>query len=160
MAKAIVWIGMLIVFGGAIVFALNALSGDSGKLYGYAVGEADAANQHQLQVLVTPLDVLDGPTRTVSEVSTTPDWNHWLEQHYFLTDAAGTRVPLTKGGFTSPDIDANQAGAAEFIALAPLDAGKSYTLEITPVIGAPEKYIHTIEGAEKEFRRTTFDPNF
>ncbi len=160
MAKAIVWIGMLVVLFGGVYFMLDAMTGDSGQLYGYAVGEKDDNNQHQLQVVVSPLDVLDGPTRTVSEVSTRPDWDHWLEQHYFLTDASGTRIDLKKGGFSSPDIDQNQAGAAEFIALADLDAGDTYTLEITPVLGAPEKYVHTIEGAAKEFRRTNFDPNY
>ena len=160
MAKAFVWIGMLAVLFGGVYFMLDAMTGDSGKLYGYAVGEANSNNQHPLQVVVGPMDVLDGPTRTVSEVSTQPDWNHWLSQHYFLTDAAGNPVEMKKGGFSSPDIDQNQAGAAEFIALATLDAGKTYTLEVVPVLAEPEKYIQKIEGAEKEFRRTTFDANY
>ena len=160
MVKALVWLGMLAVFFVGVYVMLNAMTGDSGKLYGYAVGEADSNNQHQLQVVVSPLDVLDGPTQTVSEVSTQPDWNHWLEQHYILTDASGARVDMRKGGFSSSDINQNQAGAAEFIALATLDTGKTYTLEVTPVIGAPEKYIQTIEGQAKEFRRTNFDPNY
>jgi hypothetical protein len=161
MVKAVVWIGMLVVFFGSLMWGMQVLNADHGELYGYAVSEADASNEHQLQVIVSLLDTTkDPPLTTVSPTSTTPDWNAWLAAHYVLTDSDGNRVDLKKGGFKSKDIDENQAGTAEFIALAQLETGKTYTLEITPIVGQPEKYIHTIEGAAKEFRRTTFEPNY
>jgi hypothetical protein len=161
MAKAVVWIGMLVVCFGGLFWGMQVLNADSGKLVGYAVSEKDDADEHQVQVLIGMMDTaMDPPLKFVSPTSATPDWNHWLEQHYFLTDADGNRVDLKKGGFQSKDIKEHQAGSAEFIALGQIENGKTYTLEVIPVVGEPEKYIHTIEGAAKEFRRTNFDPNY
>jgi len=161
MAKAVVWGGMLIVTFTGIFMGLQMITADAGKLVGYAVGKPDANHQCQLQYVVGLMDTAaDPPTQTVSPTSTTPDWNHWLSQHYVLKDDAGHVIDLKKGGFKSKDINENQAQTAEFIALATLEAGKTYTLEVTPIAGQPEKYTHTIEGAAKAFRRTNFEPNY
>ncbi|MEM7626882.1 MAG: hypothetical protein AAF333_14910 [Planctomycetota bacterium] len=161
MAKAVVWGGMLIVAFTGIFMGLQLINADSGRLYGFAVGEPDANNECELQLIVSITDKFqDPPQPKFNSTSTTPDWDTWLTQHYNLTDASGNRVDFRKGGFRSKDISEMQFGSGEFIALAKLEAGKTYTLEITPVVGQPEKYIHTIEGAAKEFRRTTFEPNY
>ena len=161
MAKAVVWGGTLIVAFAGIFMGLQVINADSGRLVGYAVSAPDGNNECQLQVVIGLQDkFIDPPLQTVSPTSTTPDWDLWLSRRYVLKDAAGNVVDFKKGGFKSKDINENQAGSAEFIALAMLEAGKTYTLEVTPVVGQPEKYIHTIEGAAKEFRRTNFEPNY
>ena len=161
MAKAVVWIGMLVVFFGSIIWGMQVLNADHGELYGYAVGKPDSSNVCELQVVISPLMTLDGPTQTISPTSMTPDWDHWLGQHFKLLEVGtGNAVDMRKGGFKSADISESQAGAADFIALADIEAGKQYTLEFQPVLGEPEKYIATIDGAEKEFRRTTFEANY
>lgn len=161
MAKAVVWGGMLIVAFMGIFMGLKTINADSGKLVGFAVSAPDSNNECELQVVISLMDTaMDGPQQTVSPTSTTPDWALWLSRRYVLKDAAGNVVDFKKGGFKSKDISEMQAGTAEFIALAKIEAGKTYTLEVTPVFGQPEKYIHTIEGAAKEFRRTTFEPNY
>lgn len=160
MAKAVVWGGMLIVTFTGIFMGLQMINADSGRQYGYAVGETDANKACELQLIIGIKDKFqDPPQPKLNSTSSTPDWDTWLSQHYELKDAAGNRVDFRKGGFKSKDISELQFGSAEFIALATLEAGKTYTLEVTPVVGQPEKYITTIEGGAKEFRRTNFEPN-
>ncbi len=53
-----------------------------------------------------------------------------------------------------------KAGTAQFIALGTLEAGKAYTVDFIPVVGQPEKYTTTIQGAAKAFRRENFEPNY
>ncbi|MEM6458744.1 MAG: hypothetical protein AAF710_05065 [Planctomycetota bacterium] len=159
MVKAVVWGGMLIMILGGMFFGMQALNADTGELVGYAVAAPDANNECELQVVVSLMAVArDGPT--VFTNSGKPDWNHWLGEHFTLTDDAGTAVDLKKGGFKSKDINEMQAGTAEFIALAPLEAGKTYTLTYTPVVGQLEQYTQTIAADAKEFRRENFVPDY
>lgn len=161
MAKAVVWGGMLILTFGGILWGMQVINADSGQLVGFAVSEPDANNECELQVVIGLAEkFMDPPQPKLTSATGTLDWDLWLSQHYVLKDDAGNVVDFKKGGFKSKDIDENQAGTAEFIALATLEAGKTYTLEVTPVVGQPEKYLHTIEGAAKDFRRTNFEPNY
>jgi len=107
------------------------------------------------------MNFMDGPSQTVTPTSTKPDWVHWSQSHFLVVaDATGQQIDFKKGGFKSKDISENQAGPAECIMLAPLEAGKSYTFHFVPVAGQPEKYVKKLTGAEKKFRRETFDPDY
>ncbi|MEM1108208.1 MAG: hypothetical protein AAGH99_05895 [Planctomycetota bacterium] len=159
MAKAVVWGGMLIVMFSGIFFGLKVINADSGQLVGYAIGQPDANNEYELQIVVSLMaTAFDGPTQLTS--SGKPDWNHWLSVHFVLKDDAGNTVDLRKGGFKSKDINEMQAGTAEFIALGKLAVGKTYTLTYIPVVGEPEKYTKEITAAAKEFRRENFEPDY
>lgn len=159
MAKAVVWGGMLIVALSGMFYGMKALNADSGQLVGYAISAPDANNESELQIVVSLMTTaMDGPTQFTA--SGKPDWEHWLDGHFVLTDDTGNVIDLKKGGFKSKDIDEMKAGSAEFIALGKLDAGKTYTLDFIPVVGQPEKYTKTIKGAAKEFRRENFEPNY
>lgn len=159
MAKAVVWGGMLIVALSGMFYGMQVLNADSGQLVGYAISAPDANNECELQIVVSLMTTaMDSPTQFTA--SGKPDWDHWLTDHFVLTDDAGNVIDLKKGGFKSKDIDEMKAGSAEFIALGQLEAGKTYTLDFIPVVGQPEKYTKTIEGSAKEFRRENFDPNY
>lgn len=159
MAKAVVWGGMLIVALTGMFYGMKMLNADSGQLVGYAIGAPDANNECELQIVVSLMTTaMDGPTQFTDNGK--PDWEHWLDGHFILTDDAGNVIDLSKGGFKSKDIDENKAGTAEFIAMGTLEAGKTYTLTYIPVVGQPEQYTMTIQGAAKEFRRENFEPNY
>lgn len=159
MAKAVVWGGMLILALSGMFYGMKVINADSGQLVGYAVSTPDANNECELQIVVSMMTTaMDAPTQFTA--SGKPDWNHWLTGHFTVTDDAGQTVDLKKGGFKSQDIDEMKAGTAEFIALGQLDADKTYTLDYIPVVGQPEKYTTTIQGATKEFRRENFEPNY
>jgi len=159
MAKAVVWGGMLIVALSGMFYGMKALNADSGQLVGYAVSAPDANHECELQIVVSLMTTaMDSPAQFTA--SGKPDWDHWLTTHFTVTDDAGNTVDLRKGGFKSQDIDEMKAGSAEFIALGKLDAGKMYTVDFIPVIGQPELYTKTIEGAAKEFRRENFEPDY
>ncbi|MEO0513907.1 MAG: hypothetical protein AAF086_01255 [Planctomycetota bacterium] len=159
MAKAVVWGGMLLVALSGMFYGMKMLNADSGELVGYAISAPDANNECELQIVVSLMTTaMDAPTQFTA--SGKPDWEYWLDGHFIVTDDAGNTVDLKKGGFKSRDIDENKAGTAEFIALGTLEAGKTYTLDYIPVVGQPEKYSMTIQGAAKEFRRENFEPNY
>lgn len=157
--KAIVWAAMAIVFFGGLFMGLQVMNRDPGLLIGVAVGKVDANNECQLQVTTPIMGVgFDAPTKF--NANDNPDYNHWLNTHYILKDATGNVTKFKKGGFKSADISENQAGTSEFIGLAQLEKGKTYTLEIVPSVHAPEKYIRTIEATPTDFMRITFEPNY
>ncbi|MEO1235355.1 MAG: hypothetical protein AAFX76_01060 [Planctomycetota bacterium] len=150
---------MLIVVFGGIFFTLKVINEDPGQLVGYAVGKPDAAGVSELQILIPMTAPIQDPV-TRFTASGKPDWDHWLNQRFVVTDPSGTVVSLRKGGFKSADIDEMKAGSAEFIALADLTAGVTYDVEFIPVVGQPEKYTIQIAGAAKEFRREYFVPDY
>lgn len=162
MAKAVVWGGMLVVVFGGILFFMQAMNADSGQTVGYAISAPDSNNVCELQVVVTTMmNAADGPSQTVSPTSMTPDWSHWAANHLIvIDDATGQQIDFRKGAFKSQDITEQQFGAAETIMIAELEAGKTYTMHYVPDDSMPEKYVKTLTGAAKEFRRETFDPDY
>ena len=162
MAKALVWVGMLVVMFGSIIFGMKVINSDKGQIVGYAISAPDGSNICDLQVIVTTMmNFTDGPTQTISPQSTTPDWPHWATTHFIvIDDATQQQLPFRKGGFKSKDITENQFGASEVILHADLEAGKDYTFHFVPISGQPEKYVMKIKGEATEFRRRTFAPDY
>ncbi|MEM8738164.1 MAG: hypothetical protein AAGG38_06760 [Planctomycetota bacterium] len=159
MVKAVVWGGMLVAVFAGIFLGLQAINKDSGRLIGYAIGEADAQQKCQLQILIPLTAKIDSPVTTYKP-NGKPDWDHWLNTHFIITDPSGQTVTLRQGKSKSADIDTMQAGTAEFIALGELDAGQTYTVDFIPVVGQPEKYSSAFVGQGKAFRRETFAANY
>ena len=157
MVKGIVWVLILGSMAAAILMGVRMMNADSGELVGIAMGPPRNGSV-QLQVL-TPMMMVrfDGPNATPSG---TIDWDGWVADHYDLRDAQNTKLTLTRIGLTSPQIKEAQAGSAEFIVGADLKEGQPYSLEVTPVVGEPKKYIHRFTAGPLDFKRTNFLPNY
>ncbi len=156
MVKAIVWIVILGSLMASLSYGMYLMNRDSGILMGYAVSPPNDSKQCELQVVVPMLMAKSDPPPFGATGK--PDWNQWLADHFHLTDASGNKVTFRKGGFKTKQITELQSGSAEFIALADIDAGQSYTFAITPILHENKTYARTIDGAAKEFKRVNFDP--
>lgn len=157
MVKGLVWVAILGSMAVAILMGVKMMNADSGELVGIAIAPPSNGTV-QLQVLTPMLMTkLDGPRLTGSgEV----DWDGWIASHYDLRDAQNNKLTLTRLGFTTPQIREAQAGTAEFILGATLTQGQPYTLEVTPIVGEPKKYIHRFTAEPQDFKRLNFLPNY
>jgi len=159
MAKAIVWGAMALTMIGAIIGGIHLMNKDSGRVVGIAVGPPNEQGEAEVHVLIAMLmKVEDTPLPKPNSMQ--PDWVPWLDTHFDLRDPSGKKVPFRKGGFKSELITEMQAGTAEFIAIATIQAGDAHTLDYTPVVGEPENYQIALDGNPLEFKRRNFDPNY
>lgn len=161
MAKFVVWGGMLMMAFGGMFMGMKTLNADQGEIVGFAIGEVDANNQVQLQVVVAvTMKFKDPPYKTINPQSTTTDWAFWADEHFKVTDASGNAVAFKKHGLRSKDISEMQFGSAEQIVVAQLQAGQEYDFTYVRVTGQPEQYTLKIKAEPTKFRRRTFEASY
>jgi hypothetical protein len=84
-------------------------------------------------------------------------WDDWIADHFDLRDSAGTKLQLTKDGW-SDVIGQDQAKNPEFFLKGKLKAGESYTLKYIPRRAGLVKHRHsfTAPATAQKFQRVFF----
>ncbi len=158
MARAFVWIVMAAVILGGGYKLVELATADPGMMLGTAMSEPDNNNKVLLQVVVPMLLWTADPAPLTPEGE--PDYQAWLDSHYILRDSAGTLIPFRKGHYKSKNISEGEAGTAEFIALADLDAGQDYEMELIPLTGRKQKYLRKFKAEALAYSKPTYATNY
>lgn len=157
MKQAMVAVVILIalVFAG-YHFMEKEVTKDRGHQVGFAIG-LPRGDLIELHVIVTRQMVTTEPPIAKGDAGV-PDWIEWVNQHWCLRDANGTKLTMNRAG-TSPIIADQKAFNPEFFVKADLQKGASYTLEYVPYRAGTSCYRHAFTASPdgQPFQRLYFE---
>lgn len=134
--KALFAIGLLCFLAFILYFAVSRETAqDPGRMIPIGLGNATPTSVDLHLAVGIGMPRRDGPKLVHGVIQ----WDKWVEEHFELRDASGTRVPFRRNNF-SRIIPEPTAGTPEFFLHATLKPGTTYTIDYIPVAGDPTRY--------------------